>query len=99
MCDEGAITIEDNRFIIDENVATGCMNCQAVCFSVKINKSRRTNSLKIAHRHITIIMMHNVINAALLFAWEPNATLCPICTQHQKQGMAITVFIICSMQK
>ncbi len=20
------------------------------------------------------------------FAWEPNATLCPICTQHQKQG-------------
>lgn len=46
VCDEGAITIEDNRFIIDEKRCTGCMNCQVVCFpkSIKVVEQIAKNS-------------------------------------------------------
>lgn len=85
VCDEGAITIEDNRFIIDEKRCTGCMNCQVVCFpkSIKVVEQIAKNSTP-THYHYYDAQCDKCRLA--FFAWEPNATLCPICTQHQKQG-------------
>ncbi|MBU9977768.1 4Fe-4S binding protein [Proteus mirabilis] len=85
VCDEGAITIEDNCFTIDEKRCTGCMNCQVVCFpkSIKVVEQVAKNSTP-THYHYYDAQCDKCRLA--FFAWEPNATLCPICTQHQKQG-------------
>ena len=82
-----------------KNVKIGCMNYQVVCFPKSIKVVEQI-ALKIAHRHITIIMMRTVINAALLFCL---GSLMPpyvrfVLSIKNRDGYNSS-FIICSMQK
>ncbi|WP_066745430.1 4Fe-4S binding protein [Proteus myxofaciens] len=85
VCDEGAIELENNRFIIDEKRCTGCMNCEVVCFpkSIKVTEqTAKNNEPQLYHYH----QSHCKKCHLSFFSWEPQVTLCPICLQHKKQG-------------
>ncbi|MEY0692798.1 4Fe-4S binding protein [Providencia rettgeri] len=85
MCDEHAIEIENNQFLIDEKRCTGCMSCQVVCFpkSIHVQAYTAKNSVpKIFHYYDA-----QCNTCHLPFSsWEENTHICPICAQHKKQG-------------
>lgn len=85
MCDEHAIEIENNQFLIDEKRCTGCMSCQVVCFPKSIHVQTYTaknNVPKIFHYYDA--QCHT---CHLPFSsWEKDTHICPICAQHKKQG-------------
>lgn len=85
VCDEQAITLEDHQFTFDEKRCTGCMSCQVVCFS----KSIQVEVLVAKNSEPTVYHYYDAQcdRCRLPFlAWQPDETLCPICTQHTKQG-------------
>lgn len=85
VCDEGAIEIENNTFTIDEKRCTGCMSCQVVCFPKSINVSE-----KVAKNNEPVLYYYYDAQCEkcrlAFFAWQSDTSLCPICTQHKKQG-------------
>ena len=85
VCDEQAILIEENQFIFDEKRCTGCMSCQVVCFpkSIKVKSQVAKNNQPTVYHYYDA----QCEKCRLAFlSWQPNAHLCPICAQHQKQG-------------
>lgn len=85
VCDEQAIMLENHQFIFDEKRCTGCMSCQVVCFpkSIHVEEVVAKNSEPIVYHYYDGLCQ----KCRLPFlAWQQNETLCPICTQHKKQG-------------
>ncbi|HEM7153495.1 TPA: 4Fe-4S binding protein [Providencia stuartii] len=85
VCDEQAILIEENQFIFDEKRCTGCMSCQVVCFpkSIEVKSQVAKNNQPTVYHYYDA----QCEKCRLAFlSWQPNAHLCPICAQHQKQG-------------
>ncbi|MGL5954800.1 ferredoxin [Providencia rustigianii] len=85
VCDEQAIEIEDHQFKVDEKRCTGCMSCQVVCFpqSIHVHPHVAKNSEPtIYHYHDSTCQKCQLP----FFSWEQDKKICPICTQHQKQG-------------
>lgn len=85
VCDENAIELENNVFTLDEKRCTGCMNCQIVCFpkSIMIDEQVAKNSEPMRYYYYDA---HCEKCRLAFLAWEPESKLCPICTQHKKQG-------------
>lgn len=85
VCDEHAINIENNQFLIDEKRCTGCMSCQVVCFpqSIHVHAHTAKNSEPISFNYYD----GQCHTCHLPFSsWEENINICPICAQHKKQG-------------
>ncbi|MFU9074986.1 4Fe-4S binding protein [Proteus sp. LHD240705] len=85
VCDEGAIKLENNIFMLDEKRCTGCMNCEVVCFpkSIHVNEQVAKNN---EPTHYHYYNAHCEKCRLAFLSWTPDVKLCPICIQHQKQG-------------
>lgn len=85
VCDENAIQIGDNQFVLDEKRCTGCMSCQVVCFPESIQVHAHTAK----HSEPTVFHYYDVKCHTChlpFFSWKENVQTCPICSQHKKQG-------------